>query len=151
LVIASDGLRLTVRIPARLRRPAAIVDVAPAGPEPPIPYPTSNLDESGSRNLPLNQTQLPLWHSTSPNIFGLFRKYPRLSFSSPIPTVPDLNTPLNALLHSFLAVQKQKKRNPTAEEIIFPFPNISTFRFAHWFFTGGVKSRFRIAKDLLKG
>ncbi|KAG8697132.1 hypothetical protein FRC09_008057 [Ceratobasidium sp. 395] len=147
-IIGSDGLRLRVRIPPRMRRPPPVVDITPAGPELPANDATSSTDLYGSPEIALLPAYL-----TAPNAFGVFRKYfSSVSSQSSGSAPPDLNVTPNHALQGSLAIEKPDSAHTTLEDIIYPFPNISTFRLAHWFYTGGTqKSLADRSIGLVKG
>jgi hypothetical protein len=105
----------------RTRRPRPIADILPAGPEPYQPDVSTNAER---------RIRLLVWHATAPNIFGVYRKYLHLPNIAHLPDVdeaPDRNDRMQ--VDNDQLVSK-------IDSIIYPFPNISTFRFSHWFYTG---------------
>lgn len=146
-----DGLRIVIHIPPRLRKPAPVIDVAPAGPEPLIPQPPES-----SSDLPIARTpnqpriHLVLWHPTATNVFGMYRKYPRSLLNATAPQVPDADAPRDMVLYPTAAMLNRQHTRATLEEIIHPFPNISTFRLAYWFYTGGVQKSISDRTNLIR-
>ncbi|KAG9085218.1 hypothetical protein FRC06_003698, partial [Ceratobasidium sp. 370] len=103
--------------------------MAPSGLE---PIELSSTSEGGL----IDPNQSSIWHSSQPNQFGLIRKY--LVVRGHVPTVPDLNLPaayFTRLLAKYIG-NTSPDRSRALLDIIYPFPNTSTFRLAHWFITG---------------
>ncbi|KAG8767288.1 hypothetical protein FRC12_006324 [Ceratobasidium sp. 428] len=156
-IVASLGLRLTVRVPVRLRRPAAVVDVLPAGPESIVPEARTDSISGEAENTARSgvgqpSIRLALWHSTAPNIFGLFRSYPRF-IRTTRPLIPDLGIASAAVDQPSPGARQQYQLERTVIQIISPFPNISLFRFACWYYLGGIQksndSRKALVDDVI--
>ncbi|KAG8703791.1 hypothetical protein FRC08_002631 [Ceratobasidium sp. 394] len=146
-VTASEGLHLRLHVPPHLRCLPPVVDVAPAGPEPPV---TDSTVDSG---LSSSTEPAPLpGYLTASNAFGIFRKYSASPNSNSHSKPPNSNIAPCHTLYGSLAVQKpDSAQSLTVEDIISPFPNISTFRLAHWFYTGGVQKSLSDRTGLVKG
>ncbi|QRV96106.1 patatin-like phospholipase protein [Ceratobasidium sp. AG-Ba] len=145
-VISKDGLRLIIRIPSSMRLPAPAIDVLPSGPE--------QLDDTlPSDSSPTSSSSGVIWQTSLPNQFGLIRKY--LTMQDCICVDPDLNLPVSYFTRQIQSIYPNLSQYKTQAllDIIYPFPNISTFRLAHWFITGStIKSqeeRTRLVSNVL--
>ncbi|KAG9121530.1 hypothetical protein FRC07_002469 [Ceratobasidium sp. 392] len=146
MVISKDGLRMVIRLPPSLRLPLQAVNMPPSGPSP-MDTSAVNQDISSDSNRSL------IWQSSQPNRFGLVRKY--LQVQGHTPMIPDFNLPTayfsRSIVNDTTAASFDKSR--TLLDIIYPFPNTSTFRLAHWFITGSnAKSqdeRTRLISDVI--
>ncbi|KAB5588997.1 Patatin-like phospholipase domain-containing protein 7 [Ceratobasidium theobromae] len=130
------------KVTQHIRRPHPIADILPVGLEASTsnnPDPQGNLD--GKRRI-----RLLVWYTTVENIFGVYQK-----FLHP-PQIHQLEVPRSAQLlrkneHEYLDNDQYAS---AIQNIIFPFPNISTFRLAHWFFTGGLQKSLSEHNQLIQ-
>ncbi|KAG8723471.1 hypothetical protein FRC09_003185 [Ceratobasidium sp. 395] len=117
------------------RRPRPIADILPAPAQPPtnvIPDVDEPNQQVGS-GAPAQQrtVRLLIWHETPADIFGVYRKYRHPSTSAPSVPAADTRT-----LHTSDIVLDNDALALAIQNIIHPFPNLTTFRLAYWFYTG---------------
>ncbi|KAF8594348.1 hypothetical protein BDV93DRAFT_611903 [Ceratobasidium sp. AG-I] len=141
-----DDISNELLVPQRPQ--SAVLDIIPTGPEPLLPTPDAPPDSLSTTEIS-PQLRLSLWHSTNPNTFGLNRRYQLFGSQSIQILVPDLNVSLDDLLLPSADITTLIKL-PTPQEIVLPFPNTSTFRLAHWFFTGGPQKSLSERKRLVE-
>jgi hypothetical protein len=122
--------------PKRIRKPtakrrAAFEDVLPEGPGPierSEPEPEPSRAVSPTRNIFL---RLPKLVRTLANSFGVSRLY-----IYPPTRIPDIDIDLPGMVAD---VGNKTSTGKTLNEIISPYPNMSSFRFANWFWNGSHK------------
>jgi hypothetical protein len=143
--------------PSRLRR---LIDVFPEGPKlggenlvAPAPESTIAESEHAATHPVARHTRviLRVAYRTAANVFGLFREY-RTQPNQP-PSMPDC--PSNHLLElnyrsPDASLSLKEKLALKLQEIILPFPNITMFRFAHWFYTAGSAFTQSLGNKLLR-
>ncbi|KAG8794059.1 hypothetical protein FRC12_000655 [Ceratobasidium sp. 428] len=114
---------------------APLVNILPKGPQPfesrLVEHQEADTPEAETLNTGAisntRRLRLIAWHPTAPNRFGIFCAYKFKDDT--LPTIPDLEVTVKNLVSSVT-------KDEIIENVILPFPNLSTFLLAHWFFTG---------------
>lgn len=123
-----------VRKPTAKRR-EALEDVLPEGPGPidtrPEPVLQSPQAVPPVQNIYL---RLPRLVRTLANSFGVSRLY-----IYPPTRIPDMDIDLPGMVADVGDTMNAGRSEKTVDEIISPYPNMSSFRFANWFWNGGLK------------
>ncbi|CUA68632.1 Patatin-like phospholipase domain-containing protein 7 [Rhizoctonia solani] len=146
-IVASSGLQLTIRLPPTLRRlgPPPPVDTPPIGPEAQVVCE----DEVEPSPLAPHTSRLLIWRITMPNAFGVYRRY--LVRPGQVLAIPDLAVAVQ--YHCQPSLTQPPPLAVPVSDIIYPFPNTSTFRLAHWFFTGSERKstaeRIRLVRNVI--
>ncbi|KAG9120337.1 hypothetical protein FRC07_004206 [Ceratobasidium sp. 392] len=143
------GMIPSIKPPQKLRAP---IDILPGTPQnitmlprdsaPPVLADSS--PDGESTNCSGNPDPSPVLsdtaHRTAPNIFGLLHEYysntnlPPLSVAESHASSQTLQNPSAYALPELSAV-KEMTYADQIRQIIWPLPNLSVFRFAHWFYT----------------
>jgi len=123
-----------VRKPTAKRR-EALEDMLPEGPGPvdtrPEPEPEPPQAVPPIQNILL---RLPRLVRTLANSFGVSRLY-----IYPPTRIPDMDIDLPGMVADVSDKMNAARLEKTINETISPYPNMSSFRFANWFWNGGHK------------
>lgn len=127
------------------RRPAKPCDAQPDCPTEFVAGTTTPVEDTNTiSDHPTLPTNLPDVFRTAPNSFGLVHEY-YCSAELLKPIAAGLRV-TNSALHRTVDCGYTKR----VLEIIHPFQNLSIFRFAHWFYTGGGNDAQGAANRLIK-